>query len=191
MRSYIYWVTNWVNYEIQKSALLTIVYFTVGASLMMTVVSGILWQYEQKHNVNILLTFMTIFCPKLAGTATFGLLSLMDVHQQYDVEYISLLAKKSGNLQLGYVMSPSADIARFCLCSAIAFALWNATALQDDIALITSFHYLRHNYTTWLELYEQLYHPLPTDIQEYFCLLPPFLKRYPETAYYLNHDRKK
>ncbi|VBB34667.1 unnamed protein product [Acanthocheilonema viteae] len=66
----------------------------------------------------------------------------------------------------------------------------NAITLRADIARITSFHYLCHNYTTWLELYEQLYHPLSTDIQEYFSQLPSFIKRYPETAYYLNYNHK-
>lgn len=67
----------------------------------------------------------------------------------------------------------------------------NATVLRADIARITSFHYLCRNYTTWLELYEQLYHPLSTDIQEYFSHLPDFLKQYPETAYYVNYNHKK
>ncbi|KAL3982322.1 Patched family protein [Acanthocheilonema viteae] len=333
-----------VNYEIQKAALSTIFYFTIGASLMIAVVYVIIRQYGQKRNVNILLTFMTIFCPTLAGTAVFGLLSLMDLHinsmmmitpflvlgvgvddsfllmqfwfysqpmsysrlhGMYTTIGPSITLSSFTNVAaflVGYVMSPSMDIARFCLCSAAAFALcWlvelfvftpqlllccpgkvslnknegfympkryfkmyncflqkfsfihiaillllfaslgscifmivnmeenfapekifddnsflakslasmnkiygdhqmvrilvtelptNAITLRADIARITSFHYLCHNYTTWLELYEQLYHPLSTDIQEYFSQLPSFIKRYPETAYYLNYNHK-
>ncbi|CAG9536920.1 unnamed protein product [Cercopithifilaria johnstoni] len=319
-----------VNYEIQKAAFSTISYLAIGASLMIVVVYIITWQYEQKRIVNILLTFMAIFCPTLAGTTTIGLLSLMDVHINstmmitpflilgVGVDDLFLLMQfwfhsqsmSSPRFQMmytdigpsitlssftnvaaflvGYVMSPSMDIARFCLCSAIAFALcWllelfvfmpqlliycpgkvplnkneefhmpkryfkmystflqkfsfahiavlllmfallgscifmilnmeesfapekifddnsflakslasmnkiygdhqmirilvtelprNATTLRDDITRITSFHFLCHNYTTWLELYEQLSALLPLNKISFELCLQGFAK---------------
>ncbi|VDK77221.1 unnamed protein product [Litomosoides sigmodontis] len=284
-----------VNYEIQKAAHSTIFYFIIGASLMVAIIYIIISQYEQKRNVAPYLLLEAqrehitdihdSFVPNTSWHSHIWLLIANGcAHQQYDV---------------GYVMSPSMDIAYFCLCSATAFALcWllelfvftpqllmctpgtnknealhipkryfkmysaflrkfsfahiaillllfillgscifmtinmeenfapgkifddrsflakslasldkiyedhqmvrilvtklprNAPALRADIARITSFHYLCPKYTTWIELYEQLYHPLSIDIQEYFSQLPDFLKQYPETAYHVNYGHK-